>query len=198
MITFNNEVNIMGDGSSETAVVAGDKLFNYNQLFEIGANYYESLKAPISQTFSKLNDKIFGIEETGATALGPALVVALGLASKSQGSKIVICTDGLTNTGLGSLDDLHTDSEKEAVATFYENIGLYSKAQGIVISVMSIKGQDCNLENLGRLADLTAGQVDRVDPLEINKNFQSILSLPVLATNVHAVLMLHKGERIEE
>jgi len=109
------------------------------------------------------------------------------------GSTIVICTDGLSNVGLGSLDELWLDEQKEQAQKFYENIGLYAQSQGITISVVSIKGTDCSLENLGKLTELTSGTVDRVEPVEISKNFQSILSLPVIATHVNMIVMLHKG-----
>jgi len=47
-----------------------------------------------------------GIEETGPTALGPAVLTSVALAAEGQaGSTVVICTDGLSNTGLGSYDE---------------------------------------------------------------------------------------------
>lgn len=47
--------------------------------------------------------------------------------------------------------------------------------------------------SLGILADTTGGQVDIVDPLELTKNFHSILATPVIALRVKASIMLHKG-----
>jgi hypothetical protein len=50
-------------------------------------------------------EKLLAIEETGPTALGPALIASLGLASKGKaGSKVIVCTDGLSNVGIGSFD----------------------------------------------------------------------------------------------
>jgi len=50
-----------------------------------------------------------GIEETGSTALGPAVLTSVALASEGKpGSTVVICTDGLSNRGLGSFDDAKT------------------------------------------------------------------------------------------
>ncbi len=66
---------------------------------------------------------------------------------------------------------------------FYEQLGHFAKSKGVVISVLSIKGSECKLESLGALTEITSGKVDRVDPLEITKNFQSILSLPVIAVS---------------
>ncbi len=43
-------------------------------------------------------------EAKGQTALGPALVAAIEVASKgSKGSTVVLCTDGLANIGVGAL-----------------------------------------------------------------------------------------------
>ena len=50
------------------------------------------------------------MEESGPTALGPALVSSVMLASKGKrGSKVILCTDGLANVGLGKLDELKSD-----------------------------------------------------------------------------------------
>jgi len=44
-------------------------------------------------------------EAKGQTALGPALVAAIEVASKgSKGSSVILCTDGLANIGVGALE----------------------------------------------------------------------------------------------
>ena len=69
------------------------------------------------------NVPFFSLEENGQTALGPALLLSVLLASRVPGSKVhhracvdtykimcvhhkqvIICTDGLANRGVGSLD----------------------------------------------------------------------------------------------
>lgn len=40
----------------------------------------------------------------GNTALGPALSICLGFVSNIPGSEIVLCTDGVANVGIGSVD----------------------------------------------------------------------------------------------
>lgn len=59
-----------------------------------------------------------------------------------------------------------------------------AKESGITINVISIRGDDCCLEHLGALADMTSGTVDIVDPLDLSKQVAQILSKPVLATGV--------------
>ena len=54
-----------------------------------------------------------GIEETGPTALGPAVITSVALVCKGNpGSTVVICTDGLSNTGLGAFDEAKSEQEK--------------------------------------------------------------------------------------
>jgi len=126
-------------------------------------------------------------------------VCAMGICSKgSAGASIVICTDGLSNIGLGSLDELFTEQEKDQASQFYQQLGLFAKNKGITISVISIKGTDCSIENLGSLADITSGVVDRVDPLNLSTNFQSILSSPPIAVSVSVSMHLHKGLYIRQ
>ncbi len=52
-----------------------------------------------------LSKKLYSLEETGQTALGPALLAAVTLASQRPRSHVIVCTDGLANIGLGSFED---------------------------------------------------------------------------------------------
>ncbi len=50
------------------------------------------------------------MEETGPTALGPALTASIAIASQGKpGSQVVLCTDGLANVGLGAFDEIKTE-----------------------------------------------------------------------------------------
>jgi len=61
----------------------------------------------IDKTAKKLTQKLMALEETGPTALGPAVATAVSMAAEgAPGSQVVICTDGLANVGLGSFDEV--------------------------------------------------------------------------------------------
>ena len=47
----------------------------------------------------------------------------------------------------------------------YRRLGQLAKKNGVTVNVISIRGDDCSMENLGSMADLTNGRVDIVDPL---------------------------------
>lgn len=76
---------------------------------------------------------------------------------------------------------------------WYESVGHIAKTAGVGVSIISIKGEECALEALGKVAELTGGDVTRVDPLELDKNFSSMLAKPILATKVSATFLIHSG-----
>lgn len=134
------------------------------------------------------------LEETGPTALGPALATGVAMAAEgATGSQVVLCTDGLANIGIGSFDEVVDDEELKKREEVYERIGEYAKSKGITVNIVSIVGDECNLDTLSRIAELTGGEVERVDPISLTKNFANILSKPIIASNVVAKVLLHKG-----
>lgn len=152
------------------------------------------MKNKINLTQNELTKKLMAIEETGPTALGPAIATSIAMAAEgAPGSQVVICTDGLANIGLGAFDEAKTPEEIQKVEEFYERIGEYAKSKGLTLNIVSIIGDECNLESLSKLAEITGGNVERVDPVSLTKNFANILSQPVIASNVVAKIKLHKG-----
>jgi Mg-chelatase subunit ChlD len=90
--------------------------------------------------------------------LGPALVSAIEIASTgSVGSKVIICTDGEANVGLGANYD----------QDFYNHISEYAKSKRVGVSVLSIKGDNCNLKLLGKVSQATNGLILKVDPQKL-------------------------------
>jgi hypothetical protein len=61
------------------------------------------------------------------------------------------------------------------------------------VNIISIIGEECNIDTLSKISELTGGEVQRVDPKNLIDNFSNILNLPVLATNVQLKVKLHKG-----
>lgn len=107
-----------------------------------------------------------GLEETGPTALGPALASAIALASQgAPGSSVVLCTDGLSNVGLGAFDEIKTEEDSKKADEFYEMLGEYAKGKGLTVNIISIAGEECNIDTLSKIADVTGGNVERVDPV---------------------------------
>eukprot|EP01114_Cavostelium_apophysatum_P018407 TRINITY_DN5686_c0_g1_i1.p1 TRINITY_DN5686_c0_g1~~TRINITY_DN5686_c0_g1_i1.p1 ORF type:complete len:465 (+),score=190.44 TRINITY_DN5686_c0_g1_i1:1431-2825(+) len=229
MITFNDEVTIIGDATQVPQVIAGDKLNDYNLLLNIGKEFKLEHIKPIKSCHTELSKTLFELSESGATALGPALAIACGLASQTLRAEVVLCTDGLSNIGVGSLDDdksikqiyssdpqkkcgnckyqmdpdfescpkcntpveKNSEDAKTVAEVFYETIGHTAKTNGTVVSVIGIQGSDCAMSALGRCAELSNGEVNIVNPFELQRKMRKILDNPVIATDVQMKAILH-------
>lgn len=192
IVTFNSSVQIIGDGSQPVVDISGDRLSSQEELLQAGQGS-PSLTIPIKDARQALSAKLFSLEEGGQTGLGPALLVAIEMAAQKAGSQVIVCTDGLANIGLGSLEgfDQLSDADKNAVEGFYAEAARKAKASGVAVSLISIEGQECKLEQLSTVADITGGDIERVNPLQLKDNFQAMLANPIIATNVSITMLLH-------
>lgn len=90
--------SLLGDGTrDEPLVLRGDKLKSVDSLNQEAERELNHELKPVAQTKAKLTERVYDLEEGGQTALGPAVVFALNIASKRPGSRIVVCTDGKRN-----------------------------------------------------------------------------------------------------
>lgn len=83
LVTFNAEVSLIGDGSGDSRIVAGDRLSDREALTEVGRAY--PLSRPVSEARGRLADRLFALEEGGPTALGPAVVAGLSMLKVKRG-----------------------------------------------------------------------------------------------------------------
>lgn len=196
LVAFNSDVMIVGDGMTEPYILAGDRLSSFESCVDIGANLASKLSHDVSETKARLSDKVWALSEGGATALGPALLASIALASHGKaGSKVIICTDGIANVGVGSINDPKDSGELNRAREFYSKAGLLAKEKGVSVSVITIEGEECSIERLSEVASFTGGEVVRVNPLQITNEFANILAKPVIATHVSAVVKMHRGLR---
>jgi hypothetical protein len=191
LITFDDSVLLIGDCIQNPVTIAGDKLNNYDICLKCGEEEATNLlNKPLNQVCDNLISKFSKLNPSGKTALGPALLSAVGLASKGNpGSRIIICTDGLANVGLGSLESIHLNEAR----AFYEKLGELAKEKGVSISIVTIKGEGSNVEIIGKLADVTNGTVTRVDMNDIEKQFSNLVKDEILASKVELTTILHQG-----
>ena len=91
---------------------------------------------PIKVSYEQIIHNFNKIEATGATALGPAILSSIELASKgAPGSTVMICTDGIANIGIGSLDCKIEESKM-----FYDTLALKAKEKNVSVNLVTIKG----------------------------------------------------------
>jgi hypothetical protein len=109
-ISFNNEVTVLGDAKVPTVNIVGDKLNNKQAIRDSLGGF--KLTQPIVESYEGLINNLNKQEAKGQTALGPAVLASIEIASKgSAGSTVILCTDGLANKGIGSLEGM--DEEKD-------------------------------------------------------------------------------------
>ncbi|XP_063403864.1 uncharacterized protein LOC134687468 isoform X2 [Mytilus trossulus] len=192
LIAFSSEVVIVGDGGQRQIRVRGESQLNdQHQLLKFGKDL--KLPAAIKDTRTQLGKEVWRLEDEGCTALGPALLIAVGMAGKCSGSKVIVCTDGMANEGVGSVETYRRSrDEGQNSEQFYEDVAMEAAKQGTSISVISFRGTDCKLVYLGKLADKTEGQVNIVDHQKLTDEFSSILAGNIIATNVVATFLLHQ------
>lgn len=67
VITFNDEVNVIGDGSQqETLVIAGDRLQIYDEIVQAtNGNAQRLMSQPISKTLDYLKQRLAKAQATG-------------------------------------------------------------------------------------------------------------------------------------
>ena len=158
---------------------------NKEKMLKLAENQDSNLKR-VSESHESIQKLIKNLKTEGCTALGPALVFSIGFCSKKHGSQIILCTDGCANRGMGSIEN-NKKSEQ-----FYEELADYAKQNGVSVNVLTMRGTDCKLSLLGKVADKSNGTVHIVDPKNLSDTFKSIIDNRIIATNVVAKLIINK------
>ena len=191
LVTFNEEVTVYGDCSSEV-IIAGDRLQSAEGcLGTVRGRHAQLLGRPIRETSDTIVNKLYSLNTSGQTALGPALLASVELAKQgTAGSKVIICTDGIANVGLGSME---SEAARASAQNFYEELGRTAQTSEVTVSVVSIEGEECQLSGLLPIVELTGGTVSKVDPQHLAEDFSNILAARLIASNVNVTVLLHKA-----
>uniref|UniRef100_A0A3P9L8K3 Si:dkey-9k7.3 n=1 Tax=Oryzias latipes TaxID=8090 RepID=A0A3P9L8K3_ORYLA len=183
------QVVIYGDGTRPPLTFRDWALVDYDHVWQQAVDY--SVPHCIAETYHHLIRTIK--EEHGATALGPAVLASVAIASKYPGSKVILCTDGKANIGLGEMEPTSSQSSSPLSSYFYKHLALESVKKGVIISVMTFKDTNCRLVDIGSLADVTGGRVHIVSIETVATSIQSVSEDNVLATGVMTTLLAPDG-----
>ena len=195
-VLFEDRVHVYGDCTQKHTILSDTGLLNdYGRLLESSMGLFKSqLSLPVKESKSHLLDGLREIQTMGCTALGPGLLCSTALAGKGgPGSKVIICTDGLANTGLGSLGWGNSAGVSPETLEFYTHVGEYAQGKGVSISIISLVASECRLDMLSPIANLTGGSIARVDPSNLSGDFQDLLAETIIATNALMRVQIHKA-----
>jgi small GTP-binding protein len=192
LITFGDAVTFYGDGRSQPVVLAGSKMQDEKQLAQFAAA--QAMGGSVRDCKEQLLARLWALTETGATALGPALTVALAMAKRGAvGSRVTLCTDGLANIGVGALDN-ESETLRDAAKMTYIELAEQAKLAGVAVSIVSLIGAECKLEAISVVAEQSSGTIERMNATELlNESFGAIASKPIVAHGVMAMVVLHRG-----
>ncbi|KAK6323017.1 hypothetical protein J4Q44_G00053560 [Coregonus suidteri] len=191
MVTFNDEVVVYGDGSGVPVSLRDWALVDYDYLRQQGQQY--NTPHCIAESYQHLSLRVKELREHGATALGPAALVSVAMASRFVGSKVILCTDGRANIGLGEMEESPAPFSSPQSPYFYRQLANEAANSGVIVSVMTFEGTDCRLAEVGLLADQTGGRVNIVNIGTVATEIQSALADNILATSVTATLLAADG-----
>lgn len=195
-VTFNNEVICLGDGSKEPVKLSGDNLYSFDKIKQFANENQGLIGKAIKETSDNLIKKLYELEESGQTALGPAILLSINLINENNiaGSRIVLCTDGISNIGLGSMDgNLNNEQGLIELKNFYSNLGLLAKEKGIIIDLVTFADAESKVEILTSMIEQTGGDIINVKPDEILDSFSNLMNAEIVATKVKVTVKLHKA-----
>jgi Mg-chelatase subunit ChlD len=182
IVAFGSELTVFVDGGRQQSVTLSAN-GQTDTLLEQGRALAPRLTCQVSACGAHLETVVGALRTSGCTALGPALALAVGITSTLYGAKVVLCTDGCANVGVGSV-------QGKEVSPFYADIARRALENGTTISVITMEGEDCAMENLGTAADISRGQVDIVDPLHLARTVQSMLRDSNLAARAECSVLV--------
>jgi hypothetical protein len=181
LLAFGSGVTLFG-GDGRKHVIDSALFNNVDGLTRRGELLASVCATPLRVSRAAVESSIASLDVDGSTALGPALCVALGIASKiaSKGAMILLATDGAANCGVGSGKNV----------PFYSQCAQRAKTCGVVVSVLGCVGEEVGLDHLGLIADISGGVVDLIDPKNSESLLGSLLERKALATGVRVTLLV--------
>ena len=192
-VAFNNEVIGFGDGSKAPVKINGNNLNDAAAIKAFAEANQDIISSALKDAHTNLLKQLYAIEESGQTALGPAVLFCINLfAGVAPGSRIILCTDGISNTGIGNMEDTSSPEHVGKLKEFYSNLGFAAKEKGVVIDLITFEDEQSNIEVLMAMIDQSGGEIIRVKPTEILEQFSNLLSNEVVATNVKIKVKLHQ------
>ena len=188
IVSFGSEIEVKGDCLSNVMKIKEKDMNNEAKIKSLGEENTNLIKAPIKQSSSKILESLKATEENGSTALGPAILLSLSLLKNAKiGSRIFLCTDGMSNLGIGDISQ-----DKEGAKVYYSKIGDMAREKGIVINLITFEDSESEIDILMNMVQKSGGEIIRVNPNAILDGFNDLLENETIASEVSIKMNLNK------
>ena len=188
IVSFGSQIEVKGDCLSNIMIIKEKDMNNESKIKSIGEENTNLVKASIKNSSKKILESLLATEENGSTALGPAISLSLSLLKNAKiGSRIFLCTDGMSNLGVGDIS-----ADREEAKKFYSRIGDEAKQKGIVINLITFEDSESEIEILMSMVQKSGGEIIRVNPHAILDGFNDLLENEAIASEVEVRMNLNK------
>ena len=191
LVTFESKIEVKGDCLSNIIIVKDEKLNDESKLELLGKENKNLINAEINKSSENLIKNIRQINDEGLTAMGPAIFLSLYLLDKAKiGSRIFVCTDGMSNEGIGTISTI--SQERENAIKFYTKVGNIAKEKGIVISLIAFEDCESEIDILKHMVEISGGDIFRVNPKYILDDMNDFLENKAIATDVEIKMNINQ------
>ena len=188
IVSFGSEIEVKGDCLSNVMRIKEKDMKNESKLKSLGEENTNLIKSPIKLSHKNIIKSLKETEENGSTALGPAILVSLSLLKNAKiGSRIFLCTDGMSNLGIGDISQ-----DKESAKLYYTKIGEIAKEKGIIINLITFEDSESEINVLMNMIQNSGGEIIRVNPQAILDGFNDLLENEAIASEVEIKMNLNK------
>ena len=188
IVSFGSDIEVKGDCLSNVMMIKEKDMNNESKIKSLGEENTNLIKAPISESHENIIKALNATEENGSTALGPAVLMSLSLLKNAKiGSRIFLCTDGMSNLGVGNISE-----NKDNAKDFYTKIGEMAKEKGIIINLITFQDSESEIDILMSVVDKSGGEIIRVNPNAILDGFNDLLENEAIASEVELRMNLNK------
>lgn len=187
-VLFGTSVTVLGDGITSDYNLQADS-GNYRGIFDEALNLGQTyVTKPLKDVLQHLLMQLQIMETNGTTALGPGLLASVAIISARglPGSKVILCTDGQANVGIGEVGGHNGDA-----STTYNQIGDAALEKGIVISLISLVEEECRLDQLAPCSMKTGGNIVKIDPRNLAADISDFLAEKIIAFDATLAIKLH-------
>jgi Mg-chelatase subunit ChlD len=179
LVEFSSEVKIRNlvDGTYES--IGSPLINNFSNLLEKSKYISRTINVPKERhTLERCKVHVQKLHTEGSTALGPAMAVALGLATQIDAERVILLTDGEANVGIGSMDNF-------SPSLLYGELADHFMTTGVFVDIVGItSGSSIGLSVIGVMSERTKGKMQYLTVDSITKQMGSLSNRRTLANDV--------------